>query len=303
MLDSIIKSRHATIDVPGELMSKLRARINNLDGDFTLYEKFKPEIEQLNMGEFSMSYSAIREFSKSPLHYLKYKTGDKTRTDAMKFGSLVHLLVLEPHLFDSQYLILTKAPGYEGNNWAKSENKLRAQQAEAHAESMGLEIVKIDYLEKALDLKDAILTNSVAGELIRNCDVYEKRKLFQWNNLTWTGFVDGAASNYIIDLKGVPDADPSKIRWKMRDGKWHWQAFLYLIAMGKPINDTNFFYNICYDNDGNVSVIRQDWVDLQNAHAELKDICVKFQDCIIGDNWNYSHEFTTENGYYQSSAL
>ena len=53
-----------------------------------------------------LSYSSLKEFAKSPRHYIEYINKPKfAPTDAMKLGSMVHCLLLQSHDFDNQFLI------------------------------------------------------------------------------------------------------------------------------------------------------------------------------------------------------
>ena len=284
-------------------LANIYDRINNLDGDRSIFVPFERYVDELSLGNYTLSYSSIREFDKSPLHFLKYKTGVKEQTDAMKMGSLLHLLILQPHKFKETYIILKKADGFESNTWAKGENKLNKEIIELEAVKTAKIVSEIDRLIEALNLKDAILLNSMAGDLIRGCRSFEKSITFDWHNQSWKSYVDGIAQNYAIDLKKVPDANPNKLRWKLKDDKWHWQAFLYLKGLKMPMDDAHFFYNICYDGSGNVCVIRQSWVDLSLAHAELESAISQLTNCIISEDWLYSYEFKTDMGYYDSSEL
>lgn len=266
-----------------------------------LPKEFAKYVEQLIIGDFTLSYSSIKAFSESPLSFLRYKTKDKKRTPSMEFGSLLHTLVLEPTKFESEYIILDKL--VKESTWAKKENKIHKSEIELKALEEKKQVVTMENLTKALDLKKAILKNSYAGYLINGCIEYEKPIKFDWYNFTWTGYIDGLGQNYIIDLKKVTDARPHKIKWRAIDAKWNWQAFLYLQGTEKNHGDHNHFYNICYDDNGNVSVIRQTWMDVNIALASLVKICDKFNDCIIQNTWDYSYEFWTENGYYKSDQL
>lgn len=286
-----------------DISNELKERILNRDGSTNYMEKFNPYIQKLNLNEYTLSFSAIQSFSKSPLHFLRYKTGMRKVTDAMEFGTLLHLLILEPHLFEENYLILHKAKGFENNTWSKGENKAQKLKIETLAAENNKKVISIDNLELALDLKDNILTNSYAGDLIRSCHTYEQPIKFEWNNETWTGFVDGKAHNYIVDLKKVPDANPEKLKWQQVREKWAWQGFLYLKGCNMPLNDEYFFYNICYDGDGNVTVIRQSWMSLMSAKTQIELCCEKLNECIVSENWNYSYEFYTDMGYYNAFEL
>lgn len=49
-------------------------------------EKRQEIIDKLQSGEMVLSFSAIKEFAKSPAHFMAYKLGDKKQTAPMKKG-------------------------------------------------------------------------------------------------------------------------------------------------------------------------------------------------------------------------
>lgn len=278
----------------------IEERIQRLEVEPDLSE-YDEVIDTMNKGEYHLSYSAIREFSKSPLHFLRYKTEEIKLTASMEYGSLVHLLILEPHKFHNKYIVLRKAEGFQENTWSKSENKLKKQETEEEALNSNKTIVKIDDLESALQIKELLLANSFISQLIRGCHTFEKPISWEYLGHDWRGYIDGVSHNYIIDIKQVPDANPSKLKWKMFERKWSWQSFLYLKGFGFGMD--KHFYNICYDKGGNTSVIKQSWFDMSSADAEIRKAVDELSDCIIGENWFFSYEFNTENGYYNSDEL
>ena len=83
--------------------------------------KYQDVIQKVVSGEMVYSYSSIREFLKSPLHFLQYKTGEKKTTDAMRRGVLIHKLLLEPDEFSNEYVVFEKP--IPSATMAKKENK------------------------------------------------------------------------------------------------------------------------------------------------------------------------------------
>ena len=55
-----------------------------------------------------LSYSSIKQFAKSPNHFLQYINREQETTPAMIKGSAFHVLTLEPDKFLDQYAIAPK---------------------------------------------------------------------------------------------------------------------------------------------------------------------------------------------------
>ena len=66
--------------------------------------------EGLTMEEYlaidAMSASGIEQLRKSPLHFRYYRDNPKPSTPAMELGTALHMALLEPLLFEGQYVTL-----------------------------------------------------------------------------------------------------------------------------------------------------------------------------------------------------
>ncbi len=285
-----------TIDITEDLTLKERIERREVPFDPSEYQAF---IDKMNTGDFSLSFTSIKEFASAPLDFLRYKIGKKPETDSMRLGDLEHTMILEPEKFYDKFLILEKPKGFEEFTWAKKENKIAKQNAEIEAATKELTVVTIDEVEKALEIKECILSNEVAGAMVNGCERYEQPVKFELFGFTWFGVIDAHDRRVILDLKKVADARPNKLRWPFQERKMNWQAFLYRYAL-KGHHD---FYNICYDSHGRVSVVKMADFDIQAAQAQIEKACIALRECIIGDNWNQSLEFRTQMGYFESSEL
>ena len=52
-----------------------------------------------------LSFSSLKEFIRSPRHYVNYLTRERKQTEAMLFGAICHKLILEPQDFEKEYII------------------------------------------------------------------------------------------------------------------------------------------------------------------------------------------------------
>jgi len=79
--------------------------------------------------ERPLSFSSLKEFAKSPKHYMDYISKPKTPpTDAMKLGSAVHCMILTPELFNDQFAVAPEIN--KRTNAGKEEWALFASQNE-----------------------------------------------------------------------------------------------------------------------------------------------------------------------------
>ncbi len=55
--------------------------------------------------ERPLSFSSIKQFIRSPQHYIQYLTQERKQTDAMLLGSVVHNLILQPEKFNDNFAV------------------------------------------------------------------------------------------------------------------------------------------------------------------------------------------------------
>jgi hypothetical protein len=76
------------------------------------------------MSYLPLSFSSMKEFSKSPAHFLHYKNKTRTpSTPAQAFGKLVHTMLLEPSEVAARYAVAPKvnrAPRWESRRGRSS---------------------------------------------------------------------------------------------------------------------------------------------------------------------------------------
>lgn len=255
-------------------------------------------ISKIDSGEITLSYSALKEFAISPAHFVRYKTDQKEQTEAMQVGQLQHTLILQPHLVENKFIFLEK-PIPEAT-WAKTENKAHKEKETERAEKESKILLDAAHFENAISLRDKLYQNKFFAALNSKLIEAEKEIRFDYDTYKWHGFIDGHGKGFNFDLKAVPNASPEKLKWMQKERKFHWQAYLYNVATGNEFGD---FFNICYDSDFNITIIKQDSMSQSRAKIEIDNTLSKFKECTIMDAWNEGFEFYTEQGFYLSSEL
>lgn len=103
----------------------------------------------------AVSNSVISRFLESPhLTHVPRKP-----TDALRWGNLVHTIVLEPHRCKTEWAVMPE--GLHKGEGAKARAK------EFHAANAGKEILKADEHASLLAIRDAVFADEMAGELLR----------------------------------------------------------------------------------------------------------------------------------------
>lgn len=169
------------------------------------------------------SNSTLGRMKRSAAHCKEYMDTGMVSTAAMKFGSLVHCLVLEPNEFEAKYAVApvgidrrTKA-GKE--LWATFTN-----------ESEGLEVVKAEDFEEAQKVDASVRAHPAASKLLQEGDAEV--------SMFWTDpdtgypcksrvdFINGM--NYLVDLKTTQDASEAEFGRSIGKFGYHRQNAMYM---------------------------------------------------------------------------
>jgi exodeoxyribonuclease VIII len=171
----------------------------------------------------AISASQLKEISRSPYHYWsRYLDPDRVAmvpTAAMRLGSLAHCAVLEPDELSNRYQLAPDRRTKEG------------KAAVIEMAAAGIEAVSETDLAQALQMADAVRSNSTAALLLSNGAAEESR---WWDDVS-TGLrckcrpdwlsADGAT---IVDLKTCVDASPASFAKAISNFGYSIQAAHYL---------------------------------------------------------------------------
>lgn len=176
-----------------------------------------------------LSFSSLKEFMRSPQHYVKYLASDRKQTEAMLFGAICHKLILEPQDFDNEYIIepeLDKRTKQGKEDYAAFIAKITEQ---------NLTAVPPATYEKAVELTKS-LSNSVTYNYVKSLNSKEERfDMYHETSLPVCGYIDGVAKTYNLEIKIVSSADTDDIMRDFYKMKYHLQAGIYNWVNGKPI--------------------------------------------------------------------
>ena len=226
-----------------------------------------------------LSYSSLKEFAKSPAHYIAYLNGDKTPSKEMIFGSVLHCLLLNKQDFDSQFAVMPNVDRRTTKGKEDYEKFLRT--------SEGKEIVQESELEDATRLAEKILSQDHFGKIVSDCQSFEQEFRAEINGLPFRGFIDGEAPSYVLEVKTASDASPKTIINNFYDRGYHIQAAVYNMITNKPVKylivETKSPYNII------VADASREYIDL--GKKVVSDLIGKFNSCMENNLWDMGYEF------------
>lgn len=205
------------------------------------------KIIQLTDAEYrastGLSQSAVKDFLKSPAHYLEAINNKSDPTDAMQFGTAFHAEMLQddPKFF---YAVKQKVDGRTKDGKAYNE-----QFAELNA---GKAVINTDDEIKIQGMKDAILRHPLAGALTRSLthkevSVFGTAVTAEGYDVRLKGLIDGYIEDegYIVDYKSCEDASPQGFKKAIREYGYAIQDVQYSWLLDNAGKKVKRFFFIC----------------------------------------------------------
>lgn len=234
------------------------------------------------LNERPLSYSSIKEFAKSPSHYIQYLRKDREPTKEMNFGSLMHCMLLYQDLFDDLFIV---APDVD-----RRTKDGKAEWEEFQSKTNNKIIITSDELDDAHSISSKAFLNKEIKDAIGGCNHSEKPWSKVFEGLPFRGFFDSASDTYIVELKTTSDASPSAFISDFIKRKYYLQASIYQKASGLPIKYVVVETKPPYNNF--VATIEQDLLDY--GARELDKLISKFNECMILNAWEMGYEFMND---------
>lgn len=219
---------------------------------------------------------------KSPAH-LRYELDHPTTSDAMRLGSAIHCLLLEPDRFESDFV---QRPKFD---LRKTADKLALEQFEA--EHKDRTILSLDDYQTAQICAAALFRHEDVATIVAQADSYELTGI-------WTDFETGLncklradivcpSLSMLADLKSTRDASPDAFMRSILNFGYHRQAAWYLegiAALGQP---TESFVFIAFEKEPpyGVAVYRLEDEALEIGRRENRDLLRRYAECVIHDYW------------------
>ena len=238
-----------------------------------------------------VSSSSIKEFRKSPKHYIQYITKEwKPPTDAMRLGNTIECLLLEPKKFEKKFML------YEKPNLRSKDGKAEMEGIIANAN--GRELITQDIIDVAKLCVESVMSYDVSKQLIEARKAVQVK--LQWQDksgIPCIGYEDFYSqlweSEFIVDLKTSNRADPDDIARGITNFDFHIQAGAYL--EGHPRRFYTFpgfiflYVETVEPYNVSVNVCEPDFIE--QAKEEWRASVQAFKYCMDNDLWHQGYEF------------
>ncbi len=224
----------------------------------------------------AISKSGLDQIAKSPAHYWLYKNTPRDSTDAMDFGTAFHSLLLEPHLFNQNYVVV------------EASTKTTKIYTNAVAENPGKTVLLAKEKNLLDGMRKSFESNQTVNKVIGNSLV---ERSFFWKD-TLTGVECRCrpdiifADEILIDLKTTTNArEYGRDAFKYRS---HVQAAFYMAgyyaATGRRVKEFLFITVEKSAPYGIVTYRAPDPFIQAGVDAMMKDLAV-YARCLETDQW------------------
>lgn len=178
--------------------------------------------------ERPLSFSSLKQFIKSPQHYIQYLKQDKKPTESMLLGSLIHNMLLEPDGFDAKFIIEPDI------NKRTNQGKEDYQKFLESVVDKGLQVVEPKTFIKAKEIVTQFMY-SPAYNYLKQTTEKEIRFDKEYNGLPVCGYIDAMNPEYNLEIKTTSSCDTESITRDFYNLKYHLQAAMYKWYNGKPM--------------------------------------------------------------------
>jgi len=221
-------------------------------------------LQELN--DRPLSYSSIKEFAKSPKHFINYRNKPKETTPALIYGQALHCMLLEPQEFGNTFTIMP--------NVDKRTKEGKEIFAEFERQSEGKTILDEKLHTELFNLVDYIKTNPEWEVLISGAqtEVEERTEIF---GLPFVTIKDIVKANGVVDIKSVQSGQIDTLIKDFYNYQYHIQAAIYT-QKGESfsfyvVEKSEPYYN------GLINVA-DDFI--KYGKKELERLCVGFNYCL-----------------------
>lgn len=238
-----------------------------------------------------MSQSKLKKILDGVEEFKWHLDNPPEETDAMKLGSAVHLLLLQPE----KSKLVVPMPKFDGRtkkgkiikSFIEGENifSVDAEEEELLRELVldfpnRLECIWLapDQYRKAHAMVESIRQNSDAMQIVNCCYEFETERFFNYNDIDFKAQLDGVGSKFVLDVKSTRIENKEyQIKNEILNRKYHFQAALYLQATG-----WNNYFIIFVRNEPPYAVfpVKLSQEILDSGRYLLDEACEIYKDCL-----------------------
>lgn len=246
----------------------------------------------------ALSNSSLSVLKRSPQEfYERFVTGNQKgeETDAMRLGSAVHMLALEPEKFDNEYVVLDGPVNPRTQAAYGRDTKAFSEWLESVSVDETRKIIIRDDFDQSLKIAQAFHSHEIIEGLMS-----VEGKEFEKTLLLTYQYDDGSSEKVkckpdciipaecvIIDLKTSSDPRPEEFQWSALRYGYYRQAAIYLDACevfyGKEFR---FLFGVVNSKAPHeCGVFELTLGDIQRGREEYHELIEEYSRRKLSNNW------------------
>lgn len=237
----------------------------------------------------ALSASGAKHLLRSAAHYLAQKEQPMQPTAAMRLGTAVHTMILEPEKADIE---IARAPKLDKRTKVGKETFELFER-----ENAGKLILDADAYDKAAAIADAVYKHPQARELLKDGQSEVSMLWEAHDGLPCKARFDYYRGDGIVDIKTTQDASPDGFARNIASLKYHMQAAHYLQGYRELTGwDADHFTFVAVENEPPyaIGIYRLDEPSLMSGRMLMEKAAMAFRQAKQPAGWHgYSPDIQT----------
>lgn len=262
-----------------------------------------------------LSYSSLKEFLRSPMHFMHYRAKKREQTPALIMGELVDVLILTPDEYEKRFAIIphdaprkptaaqlnAKKPSPETLEaiawWDEFNKSLEIKGANGYVSRKT--IITAEMLAEATQMRDMAFKSPHSAELLGR--ITETQCRLKWTDketgLPMVSILDGVGDDLIVSLKTTPDASTGEFQKNAFNYNYHIQTAIELEAMKRKRGEFPDVYYLVIEKSEpyGVNVLKADKKFIALGDQEYRKALGLFKQCMEQGRFNEGYEFLPKN--------
>ena len=231
-----------------------------------------------------LSGSQLGLLAECPIKF-KYKLENPIEpTDAMRFGTLCHEALLEPHVVNQRYAVMLDHVNYKRNN---NEGKANY----AALEASGKPLMNESDIKEAMEMAAIAKQNPIVKELLSSSPLIEHEMYWVEEGVQCKGKVDlyHPGLNVLVDYKSSNDVSPQKFKWTIKDYGYLLQLAHYQIGLKTTLGLESLPGVLIIAQETSApyvcQVYRVKQEDIDSVHAKRREVLEEYKRSLETGIW------------------
>lgn len=252
----------------------------------------------------ALSASDIKIMQRSQAHWHYWKSNPPEETEAQRLGTAVHMKILQPDLFDSEYALFSdsayvealrkgEVPDESGKHKAyenpRASKLYKSYKADFDNSVQGRKIIGQEYLEVVNGISNAVKQNPHVNEWLNDPQSLKEHAIF-WRvgDTDMKAMLDLICGHVIVDIKTTLDARADSFMREAHRYGYFLQGAVYVSALESTgIENPTFILLACEKEPPYLCqpfVIGQDTIEYQKTRIDK--LLREHVDCLRTGIWS-----------------